>query len=131
MVYMMGGKNQVLDHLSTLFKALESFYHPSNYGSHSVSICRILPNYLLHDNKFCHVILPKITVQYLQLSLLIEEIGNEKCIIYYLLNGCEDCTVLNPQVQVLEYRPSLRYVKTEGFNIKHLLTGCAVNAKKY
>ena len=36
-VYMINTDNGCLDHLSTLFKALESFYHPSNYGRHSVS----------------------------------------------------------------------------------------------
>ena len=36
-VYMINEENGCLDHLGTLFKALESFYHPSNYGRHSVS----------------------------------------------------------------------------------------------
>ena len=40
-VYMINEGNGCLDHLGTLFKALESFYHPSNYGRHSVCIGRI------------------------------------------------------------------------------------------
>jgi len=57
-VYMINTDNGCLDHLSTLFKALESFYHPSNYGRHSIRLlkflCQLTDNFIkrLHRERY-------------------------------------------------------------------------------
>eukprot|EP00794_Sanderia_malayensis_P017775 gene17775-19551_t len=42
MIFMINSENKGIDYLRTLFRALESFYHPSNSGSHSHRLMRFL-----------------------------------------------------------------------------------------
>jgi hypothetical protein len=55
MLYVQGGGSSTQSHLNKLFKSLESFYHPSNYGRWNVSF--LLTDLILNGCILCKCIL--------------------------------------------------------------------------